>query len=160
MFGMLFSCCCKKEKKQKKKKNSIQFQEDQNVSNSNSPALAPTQTAEIVFSSSSPIFTLHREPLESSWASSKDFHYYQVTCLAGLLLNLWGKFCWVVMSLSRWKLNIKYLYEVINMSGLYISSGILCTTSGFVFYPKIVLPGRIYFWECKLSIRARFTFYK
>ena len=95
MFEM-FLCCCMKEKKEKKKKKKYEKQNDQTqveerpttctVSTPKAPTSnIPTTklqnskpTTEIVFTSSSPIFTLNRTTLPSVSTSSDDFCFYQV----------------------------------------------------------------------------------
>ena len=104
MFKTFLFCCCMKEKKEKKKKDkkkNVTKQKEEQVAiiscksptskGSSSKAFtskAPTSkartlktsgsTSELVFTSSSPILTLHRSTLPAVSTSSEDFCFYQV----------------------------------------------------------------------------------
>ena len=93
MLKMFLSCCCMKEKKKKKKYEDTNVQKvfDESVISHKSPSpkvLTPkAQTSkvpktcsasDIVFTSSSPIFTLHRAKLPAISTSSEEFCFYQV----------------------------------------------------------------------------------
>ena len=103
MFKMFLSCCCVREKKAKKKikyKNKgVAIEEEEEIATFNpvtSKAPSPEEISlkkqtykepaltnfnplsEIVFTSSSPIFTLHRATLPAVSTSSEDFCFYQV----------------------------------------------------------------------------------
>ena len=106
MFKLFRSCCCMREKRVKKKKKkddkkSVPTQgEDQltilscksptsegasykasrsKAQTPNAPSLKTScSTSEIIFTSNSPIFTLHRTTLPAVSTSSEDFCFYQV----------------------------------------------------------------------------------
>ena len=82
MLKMFLSCCCVKEKKKKKKHEKKNFPKlhDESLPSPIVPKSKvpdPCHSSEIVFTSSSPIFTLHRT-LPAISASSEEFCFYQV----------------------------------------------------------------------------------
>ena len=95
MFGMFLSCCCKKKKKHKKA--SLLSPEEEKLHKSSFPI--PVSPSEIVFTSSSPIFTLHSSTLQTSVGSSEDFYFYQVNSSSGLVCQ--ANCCLVVWCLIR-----------------------------------------------------------
>ena len=107
MFEM-FLCCCMKEKKKKRKyekeNNQPQVKERPATCTVSTPKATasniPTTklqnsklTSEMVFTSRSPIFTLHRTTLPSVSTSSDDFCFYQVKYLETLLIGLLKPLC-------------------------------------------------------------------
>ena len=68
--------CCSKGKKNKKKSNLTFLDEDAEPQHQTQKTPIPHQ--ELVFSSSSPIFTVHSATLCTSSGSSEDFYFYQV----------------------------------------------------------------------------------
>ena len=75
MFNMFLSCCSKEKKN--KNKNSLTYLDedaDQQLETPKNPILHQ----ELVFNSSSPIFTVHSATLHTSSGSSEDLYFYQV----------------------------------------------------------------------------------
>ena len=75
MFNMFLSCCSK-EKKNKKKSSLTSLDEDAEPLFQTPRNPIPHQ--ELVFNSSSPIFTVHSATLRTSSGSSEDLYFYQV----------------------------------------------------------------------------------
>ena len=75
MFNMFLSCCSK-ENKNKNKNSLTSLDEDADPQQQTLKNLISHQ--ELVFNSSSPIFTVHSATLHTSSGSSEDFYFYQV----------------------------------------------------------------------------------